>query len=411
MPREVLFVIAAIIAECNPPHTGHAHLISKVRRRFGDDTCVLVLLGGNYVQRGDLAFTDRYRRAAGAVSIGADLVLELPFPYSCQTAQIYATSAVTLLQSLAGVDALCFGSESGNIDTLKEIASYLSSTDFQRASASEREENPHKSYAQIRTDLIRSTLSPVAAEQASLPNNILAIEYLLALQALASPIEPYTIERQGAYHSDDCVARGFMSAGAIRQAIRQDGVSNIKPYITAEFAHVLQDDLQKGMAPADMERLSSVMLTHLRRICTEQDLSVYFDIDAALAAKMKAALNKATNIQTFISLLKAKHMTEAHLRRALLNAYFGVTSSDVHSAPAFTRLLASNTRGKESLKYLKQHSSLPILSRPSDVRHIIDAQTRKAVELADFADSLYFLSVPTPQPVEKLYGFRPFIAE
>ena len=404
-------MIAAIIAECNPPHTGHAHLIQEVRRHFGNDTCILMLLSGNYVQRGDLAFTDRYRRAIGAVSIGADLVLELPFPYSCQTAQIYATSGISILQSLGAIDTLCFGSESGNIDTLKEIASYLSSSAFENASKNLRAEHTHKSYAQIRTELIEQNVSRSAARQSSLPNNILSIEYLLALQALGSHIKPFTIPRQGAYHGDGSTVSGFMSAGAIRQAIKQSGVPNIKSYITAEFARVLQDDLQKGVSPADIERLSAVMLTHLRRVSAENDLAAYFDIDAALAAKMKNALNRATNIQTFISLLKAKHMTEAHLRRALLNAYFGVTSSDVHSAPTFTRLLASNSRGKESLKYLKQHSSLPILSRPSDVRHITDAKTRNAIELADYADSLYFLSVPSPQPVEKLYGFRPFITE
>ncbi len=404
-------MIVAIIAECNPPHTGHAHLIREVRNRFGDGTCILMLLSGNYVQRGDLAFTDRYRRAAGALSIGADLVLELPFPYSCQTAQIYATSAISILEHLGAIDALCFGSECGEIDTIKEIVSYLSSTDFQCAGTNEREKHPCKSYAQIRTDLIEKNLSPDVAKQASLPNNILAIEYLLALQMLGSSIKPYTIMRQGAYHDSGSSVSGFMSAGAIRQTIKQGEISNIEQYITADFALTLQSDLQQGLAPADMERLSTVMLTHLRRVYAGNDLSAYFDIDAALAAKMKVALNKATSIQTFIPLLKAKHMTEAHLRRALLNAYFGVTSSDVHSAPAFTRLLALNTRGKESLKYLKQHSSLPILSRPSDVRHIMDANARKAVELADYADSLYFLSVPTPQPVEKLYGFRPFIAE
>ena len=95
-----LFVIAAIVAECNPPHSGHAYLISRIREEFGTDTCVLLLLSGNYVQRGDLAFTDRYSRAAGAVAIGADLVLELPFPYSCQTAEIYATSSVSILNRL-----------------------------------------------------------------------------------------------------------------------------------------------------------------------------------------------------------------------------------------------------------------------------------------------------------------------
>ena len=107
----------AIIAELNPPHAGHAHLIEEVRRIYGADTTVLVLLSGNYVQRGDLALVDKYIRAAGALAIGADLILELPFPYSYSTAQIYARASVSLLNALGGCDILAFGSESGDLAT------------------------------------------------------------------------------------------------------------------------------------------------------------------------------------------------------------------------------------------------------------------------------------------------------
>lgn len=404
-------MIAAIVAECNPPHSGHAYLISRIREEFGTDTCVLLLLSGNYVQRGDLAFTDRYSRAAGAVAIGADLVLELPFPYSCQTAEIYATSSVSILNRLGTVNRLCFGSESGDLHELSAITDYLSSdayaTDLETARAADK----RKSLAQIRTDLIREKVSADAADAINLPNNILAIEYIMALKRTGSMIAPYTIKRRGSYHGNDSVASGYMSAGAIRQEIKNGKIDQTEPYLSAEFRKILKNDIESGLSPADFNRLSPILLPQLRRSAPCGNLSSYFDIDEGLAAKMKYALDRATDIPSFMSLLKAKHMTDAHLRRALLNAYFGVTSSDVHTAPPFTRLLAANARGKESLKYLKQHSSLPILSRPSDIRRLTDEKVRQAVELADFADSLYFLSVPSPQPVANLYRFRPIITE
>lgn len=404
-------MIAAIVAECNPPHSGHSYLISRIRERFGADTCVLLLLSGNYVQRGDLAFIDQYSRAAGAIAIGADLVLELPFPYSCQTAEIYAGASVSILNRLGNVDYLCFGSECGDLRPLTAITDYLSSNIYRTDCEAIRTTEKQKSLAQIRTDMVKKNVSADAAEMLCLPNNILAVEYILALKRVRSTIVPYTVQRQGSYHGNDSAASGYMSASAIRQEILRGEIDKISPYITAECRDILLSKIDSRLAPADLNRLSPVLLTDLRRGAQCSGLSDCFDIDAALAAKMKYALNRATDIPSFMSLLKAKHLTDAHLRRALLNAYFGVTSSDVHTAPPFTRLLAANARGKESLKYLKQHSSLPILSRPSDIRRMTDEKERQAVELADFADSVYFLSVPSPQPVANLYRFRPIITE
>ena len=404
-------MIAAIVAECNPPHSGHAHLISRIREEFGADTCVLLLLSGNYVQRGDLAFIDRYSRAAGAIAIGADLVLELPFPYSCQTAEIYAGAAISILNRLGQIDRLCFGSECGDLRPLNDVTDYLLSDGYRTDCEAARTLEKSKSLARIRTDLIKENVSEDAAEASCLPNNILAIEYILALKRTESSIIPYTIQRQGSYHGNDRAISGYMSAGAIRHEVLCGEIEKILPYITAEFQDILSSEMKNGLAPADLARLSPLLLTDLRRSAQRGKLSDCFDIDAALAAKMKYALDRATDIPSFISLLKAKHLTDAHLRRALLNAYFGVTSSDVHTAPPFTRLLAANARGKESLKYLKQHSSLPILSRPSDICRMADEKERQAVELADFADSVYFLSVPSPQPVTNLYRFRPIITE
>lgn len=404
-------MIAAIVAECNPPHSGHAHLISEIRHHFGADICVLMLLSGNYVQRGDLAITDCYQRAAGALAIGADLVLELPFPYSYQTAQIYASSAISLLDQLNGVDYLCFGSECGNLSALQTIADYLSSHQYKEACDGARILHPHKSFAQIRTNLIAQHLSKSLADHSILPNNILAIEYILAIKAIGSSIAPYTIQRHGAYHGDDSRITGYMSAGAIRDAISKADFQKIKDYVTANFLNLLIQSLNERRAPASLDRLSTLILTHLIRVAETEDFSAYFDIDASLAAKMKTAMKRVTDIPSFISLLKAKHLTDAHLRRSVLNAYFGVTSSDVHTAPSFTRLLAANTRGKESLKYIKQHSSLPILSRPSEIRHITLEKVRRAIRLADFADTLYFFSMPCPQPMANLYRFCPIITE
>ena len=401
----------AIIAELNPPHTGHAHLISAVRDHFGLDTCVLVLLSGNYVQRADLALVDSYTRAAGALAIGADLVLELPFPWSCATAQIYATSAVQVLNALGIVDHLAFGSEAGDLRLLGDIATFLSSSAFESEIAFARKSEPTKSYAQLRTALISEHLSPDAAAAAEQPNNILALSYLLALHYTNSHILPYTIPRVGSYHSIRTDENAFPSAGAIREEIMQQNFYKIKPYISADFESLLQEALARGAAPADIRRISSAILSDLRRRAATEDFSLYCEVDTGFSYQMKTALEHSADLPEFISLLKAKHLTDAHIRRAVLYTYFGVTSSEIHVRPAFTRLLAADPRGRERLKYIKQHSSYPLFSCPAELFRQNGELVRRAAERADFADSLYLLSLPKPRCAADLLRYQPKITE
>ena len=111
--------IAAIIAEYNPFHNGHKYQLDKLRELLGEDTAIISVMSGNYVQRGEIAIADKTVRARAAVDAGVNLVLELPFPYSMASAEFFASAGVHIITSLGIVDYLVFGSESGDIDKLK----------------------------------------------------------------------------------------------------------------------------------------------------------------------------------------------------------------------------------------------------------------------------------------------------
>lgn len=399
----------AIIAELNPAHAGHAHLIEEVRRVYGADTTVLVLLSGNYVQRGDLAMVDKYIRATGALGIGADLVLELPFPYSFSTAQIYARAAVSLLNALGICDILAFGSESGDLATLTEIAAYLSSSAYTDAIRSAREQESLSSYIQLRTDLIRENLSNEAALASSLPNNILAIEYLLALNETKSSMQPFTVMRCCSYHAETNSENEFPSATALRNAVFAKNISEIYRYCPAEFALLLNNALRDGAAPAEIDRLSAVFLTKLTWQDRTRDFSECFDIDPSLSHRIKRALPSVATLGELFTVLKAKSLTDAHIRRAVLNAYFGVTPEEIHTPPSYTRLLAMNERGRTCFKRIRAHSTFPILVRPTDKSLLKDDTVKAAVERADFADALYLQSLPTPQSAANLNKKAPLV--
>ena len=123
--------VAAIISEYNPFHKGHQYQIEKLREILGEDTAVIAIMSGNFTQRGEIAITDKTVRAAAAIECGVDLVLELPFPFSMSSAEFFARSGVRIANSLGIVDYLVFGSESGNLRELSDVAAIMSSVEYQ----------------------------------------------------------------------------------------------------------------------------------------------------------------------------------------------------------------------------------------------------------------------------------------
>ena len=113
-----------IIAEYNPFHNGHKYHLETSRKLTGADYTVVVM-SGNFVQRGVPALLSKYDRAGMALRNGADLVLELPAFYACGSAEYFALGAVSLLDKLGVVDSLCFGSECGDIDALSKAGRFL----------------------------------------------------------------------------------------------------------------------------------------------------------------------------------------------------------------------------------------------------------------------------------------------
>ena len=182
---------AGIIAEYNPFHTGHQYHIEQTRAITGADF-IIVVMSGDFVQRGAPAFLSKLVRTKMALLGGADLVLELPASCSCQSAEYFAYHGVSLLHALGCVDFLSFGSECGDITQLRQAADFLT-----------MESDAYKKY--LRSLLQSGCSYPTARAKAAAalhpenagfstildsPNNILGIEYLKALKRLKSAILP-----------------------------------------------------------------------------------------------------------------------------------------------------------------------------------------------------------------------------
>ena len=116
--------ILGLIVEYNPFHNGHLyHLQKSIEKTKATHT--IAIMSGNFLQRGEPALFDKYTRAHAAVKNGVDLVIELPTMFACQSAEIFSHGAITTLNSLNCVDAICFGSEEGDVDILYTISKIL----------------------------------------------------------------------------------------------------------------------------------------------------------------------------------------------------------------------------------------------------------------------------------------------
>ena len=375
--------IAAVISEFNPFHNGHRFFIDAVRKNLGTDTCIIALMSGNYTQRGEIAIADKLTRAEAAICGGADLVLEIPFPYSTSSAEFFARAGIFIADALSVVDTLAFGSECGDLERLSNVAVRLSSDEFADALAKAVEAEADMGHARI-TERVFCRLYGDDGGLLSRPNDILAIEYLRAINRFHSTIAPLVIKRDSDYHAKT-LADGI-SASSVRNALL---ASQAEAYaaMPTESASVIQGAVAAGRAPTDFSRLGTALLSYFRTVTPEKTDD--------LGHRLKNAAIRATDFDEFLSFAATKRYTHAHLRRAVWHRYFGVTSADLSAPPAFTQVLGMNERGRMALRLAAKQAKIAILTKPADSRAFVGAAIRQAT-LSQGADRIYPLAMPVP---------------
>ena len=231
-----------IVCEYNPFHTGHMAQIAAVRTRLGPDTAIVCCMSGNFVQRGEPAVAPRHLRAESALHGGADLVLELPLPWSLSSAEGFARAAVTLLTSTGVVTHLAFGAEDPDLDRLQTLAD--AALEKSTIDATLEHLGTGIPYARARERALYARLRS-EAELLRRPNNTLAIEYLKALRSLQSGVQPIALPREGAGHDGE-PADGFASAAWLRERLRSDDWESVLPYLPRASFDLLADGARRG---------------------------------------------------------------------------------------------------------------------------------------------------------------------
>lgn len=382
----------AIICEYNPFHSGHLCQLRCIREQFGENTRIVAIMSGNFTQRGDVAFLDKSARAKMALACGANLVLELPFPYSMGSAEIFCEAGVRIADALGCVDLLSFGSECGDLTVLVSAAKIASSDAFKARIDALEKEHPALGYAALCEMALAEALGAEKAKALLSPNNILALEYIKALLRAKSSILPHTVRREGAsYRAETLETDAHASAGAIRAAILDGRCDEALSFIPAPAREILCGELAAGLAPCDGKRLDSAVLSYFR--LNKPTGSCHFqDAEGGLYNRLITKSYEATDIIGLTALAETKKFTRARIRRAIWYSFFGVTSSDARDPIGFTRVLALDRSGQAILREAKNKAAIAIVTKPSDPLADKTAQAQKA--LADRADAVFQLTKP-----------------
>lgn len=406
-----------IIAEYNPFHNGHLYQINKAKELSGADYAV-VIMSGNFVQRGTPALLDKYARCEAALKCIADLVIELPVCFACASAEFFAKGAVSILHSLH-VDALCFGSECGDIVPLKTIADILTKEPpaFRDALSHALESGlsfPMARKQALETYISESSIFSVESTHtlsATLesPNNILGIEYLKALNTFHSSMETYTVKREGSGYSDNALPdNAFGSATAIRKALSENADTDaLSQYMPSESLSVLNRELSSNSIVFE-DALSGLLLYKLYSL-HQNGYTDYLDITPALSDKISGQLEKYISFPQFCDILKSKDITHTRISRSLLHILLDIKKEDMalyaeNGYAQYIRILGFREASAPLLGILKS-STLPVISKLADAEKQLGTHAQKQLSQDIFASHIYdgILAQKTGRPIQNEY--------
>ena len=396
-----------VICEFNPLHAGHVYLLRRMREAVGDEGCVIAVMSGRFVQRGEAASFDPYLRAEWAMMGGADLVLELPFPWSGASAEHFAAAGVHILSAL-GTDTLAFGSESGDATLLARAADVTTSPDFgERYAALCR---GGMGTAAAFSAAIRDGMGEDTPADFPSPNDILGISYLVALKHTDMGVS--VVRREGASYRDAVIpATGYPSATALRRVIAEAASDPVALSAVLEgttppaVVTSLTEAVERGDAPLSGNRLRPFFHAYYR-LQTLGTVEHCAECGGGVAGHILKCAAEQADAMSFFDALRSNRYTDARLRRALLFGALGVCSDDLFSLPDYTVLLGANERGRKYLREWQkanEDSDFRVVTKPAD------APDGRQCELSRRADALFTLCYPTPRDAGALLRQGPVI--
>ena len=317
--------IIGIVVEYNPFHNGHIYQIKKVKEMY-PNSLIIIILNGYFTERGDISILSKEDKIKLSLAYGVDLVVELPLIYGCQSADIFAYHSIKILNEFK-INKLIFGSESNDIKLLNKIALLQEDKDFDDNLKNEL--NKGISYPNALKNII-------GVDFDYLPNDLLGISYIKAINKINKDIEAVSIQRTNSYH-DINSSDEIISAENIRNKIKNN--EDISIYTPSyKYIKTIDEDL-----------LFKILKT---KILTDHHLNEYVDVNEGIENRLIKYINEANNLKDFIELIKTKRYSYNKISRMLLHILLGFKKEDNKTYQSI-RILGFNNKGKEYLNSLK----------------------------------------------------------
>lgn len=395
--------LAAVVAEYNPFHNGHAYQLSEIRRNGG--THVAVVMSGNVVQRGEVACFSKAVRARAALLGGADLVLELPASFACASAERFAGGAIRTFAGLGLPGTLWFGSECGDTEALCRCAEALNETDGSETLKTYLERG--LSFPDARSRAVAELAGEETAALLKNPNDTLGIEYIRAISRYQAPFAPKTIRRVGAEHDSLRSGENFASATLLRQLCREGQLSKLREWVPETVFSLYRKDWEEHRGGTDTKNLEAAVLYHLKALSPEK-LRGLPDVEPGLEHRLWNAVLKASSLEELFFSVRSRRYPLSRVRRAVMHAMLGIDRELAGKAPSYLRVLAFNERGQEILKAARKTAALPLFHSFAKIEKEYPEFARRE----RLASDLFSLALPVPRKMFSEYedlhpGFFP----
>ncbi|MCY8547368.1 nucleotidyltransferase [Bacillus vallismortis] len=397
-----------LVVEYNPFHNGHLYHAQTAKRQTGCDTAVAVM-SGHFLQRGEPAVVSKWARTKMALQSGIDLVIELPYLYAVQKAEIFARGSVSTLNKL-GCEALFLGSENGDIAPFLETAKLIDEHKDTFDQCVKEELKKGASYPAAAAIAFRSILHTENALDLSKPNNILGYHYVTSILSGGYSMKPSTTARISSDYHDADLPEGenhIASATSIRKAMFEQSLEACLRFLpdtsVSELAHY-----RKSFGLWHTPESYFSYLKYSLSIVTAQELQQVYEVEEGLEHRILRSIRKASSYQEFMQLLKTKRYTWTRLQRMNTHILNRANKQEMHNLLAdkevpYIRLLGMTKKGQAYLAEKKKALSVPLVSKLSSFSHPV-------LDLDIKASKIYSLAIEEPLRTEfdlQEYGHAP----
>lgn len=363
---------AGVVVEYNPFHNGHLYHLEETKRETKAD-CVIAVMSGNFLQRGEPALVSKWVRTKMALEAGIDIVVELPYAFATQKAETFANGAISILEALS-CEQVCFGSEHGTLED------FVNTVDFMKENSqvySFHLQNALKegvSYPRASSIAYKAIDEGTATIDLSKPNNILGYHYVKAIFDQHAAIKPTTIQRTGAnYHDQSFSSPSIASATSIRKALFEGDIDleKVKSFIPESTIFHLHTYKQAYGTFHEWEDYFDLLKYSLLTVPTSELVNIY-EVEEGIEYRLVSEIRQATSFKEFMTKIKTKRYTWTRLQRLCLHILTHTTKQQMRefterNTAKYIRLLGMSDTGQHYLNSIKKHLPIPLVSNVSSV--------------------------------------------